>query len=1091
MRKSVLLVALIVILSLSISSDDNFKNQAVDTKQSPQIEFSQSYSTHSPIVIKSNADFISQGWSGTGSPSSPFRIENLSIYQGVKNAFCIQINDTDAHFKIQNCLLVGVEAKSGIHLQNVTNGTIDNNTINTQSYELYGVWTQSIALVDSDYNTISNNTCRFIGHGIDLLRSDHNTIFNNTCDGGSDGIWIASSNYNTVVNNTSGNHTQGALYISGGSNNILENNSLRDSQRGVILGSTSSNTVVDNTMTNCGMWFPSTVYVQTEVSGNTVNGLPLGYYHSQTDFVIDQAIGQILLVDCMNFRIENIEISNSTIGIFILECENGVIQNVTSRDHSMYAIEIKLSKNVNVTDCRMTDSKYGLSLYTHNFILDSALFITNCTFERLSNGISSIISNCTITWNSFSEINNYDVYDYYEGNLFQYNYYEEYLGTDGDEDGFGDTPYTIYGDPKANDTYPLMYKPYNPEWGVIPTDTSSVEDYDFIRNYSVSSESPIISTEVSDSANFSFDESGILENATILNPGIYNIELSIKNLYNRTLKTDITITVTPETIPPSLNYIVDLQIEFGDEGHVLVWAPSDVHPYNYSTFLDTVLIYSGPWNSSSETISIVLDGLPEGLYNFSILVMDSRGNTAGDAVFVDVYVNPPTLSGNDEISFVHGTSGNIATWTSSGTFPLNYSLFRNGHLIGEGIWNSSSEIFEIYLDSLDVGIYTYRLEVNNSAGTDYLTTVVYVFADNYQSHAPISIQSDSDFITQSWPGSGTAEDPYIIAGLNITDSGVCIFVDQTSSHFIIFDCYISSPVQYSGYGIQLWRLDNGAIINCRLVSKSRSIEVWWSNSISIIDCVIEESHDGGISISDADGFEILNCSIENVANNGMSIFRSIDGVIDNCLFYGDGMYPMTIDVCTDLVISNNTFGQKGFRLTGDSLIHYTSNHFEGNIVDGKDVGFFVHESDITINGNIYGQYILVNCSDVILSGGNFDYGYVSVSLAFCNNCTVDGISAYRSSGTPVLLNWCTGCIVKNCDIDWPVNRGILLKNCFQCYIYDNTIDFASAAIELWRCGGCTIFSNSANSGYCGVYVSFSNLTQIYGNDLDYNQIGVY
>jgi len=993
MRKDVLLIALIAILCLTVSPNDVAKNQTTDNTQSPQIAFFKSYTIHTPIVINSDADFVSQGWNGTGSSSNPFRIEYLSIYQPIAGNYCILINNTNAYFKIQHCMLTGIDGWAGIYLENVNNGIIDNNTITAPSSEFD--WLLGIYLENSDFNMISNNTCIFSGHGIDLASSNYNTIFNNTCNGGSDGIWLDQSSSNVIANNTSGDHTQGAIMLQGGSANIIANNSLWDSQRGINLGVSPSNTVVNNTLINCGYMVPWGDIMQTEVSGNTVNGLPLRYHQSQSDFIINQPSGQVVLVDCANFTVEDLNIGTATIGVNIQECENGTIRNVTSVGQPWEGIGIWDSRNVNVSGCRVSDSGTGINVNGDTYDNEGFHFISDCIVERCTYGITLFDSNCTVSWNTLLSTV-YDIRDFKEYNLIKYNFYEDYTGIDSDSNGIGDTPRFFEGDAMNNDSYPLMFKPFNPEWIVLPIDATIEDGESYSQPIYVTSESPIVYFEMSDETNFFLDGSSILRNATTLALGSYPIEIMVRNIYNRTLSASITIKVVPA---------------------------------------------------------------------------------------------PPRLSGDNEICFTYGTSGNTATWFTGGTFPQDYTLYLNGVSIQNGVWNSSSESISQLLDTFDNGIYTYQLEVNNSVAVDVLTTVVYVFSDSYQSHAPISILSDSDFVTQGWPGSGTADDPYIIAGVAITDADSCIHISDTSSYFIIFDCYLDSPVSYSGYGIQFWMVDNGAAMYCIAVMKQWAIDVYESNSIRIRDCIVE-SWSSGFLFNGVNDFEILNCSVDMATNTGMSISTSSNGVIDSCAFYGDGRYPLNIDRCTNLDIINNVFGQKGFYLTGESLYQYISIHFAGNIIDGKSLGLFVNVSDVILSGDIYGQYLLINCSRVTLNGGTFDYGYTSINLAFCTDCVVDGASAYESSGNPVRLNWCIGCTVRNCNFVRPVNNGIVLNNCIHCYVHDNIVDNTSDGINLWRCGDCAVFSNTITSGYSGVNLIATNLTSVYENTVEYAQVGV-
>ena len=55
----------------------------------------------------------------------------------------------------------------------------------------------------------------------------------------------------------------------------------------------------------------------------------------------------------------------------------------------------------------------------------------------------------------------------------------------------------------------------------------------------------------------------------------------------------------------------------------------------------------------------------------------------------------------------------------------------------------------------------------------------------YTSHAPITITSDSDFETQSWPGGGILTNPYLISGLNITSSSPVHSITTSDSEISI------------------------------------------------------------------------------------------------------------------------------------------------------------------------------------------------------------------------------------------------------------------------------------------------------------------
>ncbi len=60
-------------------------------------------------------------------------------------------------------------------------------------------------------------------------------------------------------------------------------------------------------------------------------------------------------------------------------------------------------------------------------------------------------------------------------------------------------------------------------------------------------------------------------------------------------------------------------------------------------------------------------------------------------------------------------------------------------------------------------------------------------------HVPIEINGIADFISQGWPGAGTPGNPYVIAGLNITEgSGMyLIHIENVHASFVIRDCLLS------------------------------------------------------------------------------------------------------------------------------------------------------------------------------------------------------------------------------------------------------------------------------------------------------------
>ncbi len=94
---------------------------------------------------------------------------------------------------------------------------------------------------------------------------------------------------------------------------------------------------------------------------------------------------------------------------------------------------------------------------------------------------------------------------------------------------------------------------------------------------------------------------------------------------------------------PDLLLEPDYEYEFGTTGHYLTWSAYDEDPAHYEIYLEGELISTDSWYSGIP-ISINIDALEVGVYNYTIVVMDEEGNTASDTVIVTVNPIVPELS---------------------------------------------------------------------------------------------------------------------------------------------------------------------------------------------------------------------------------------------------------------------------------------------------------------------------------------------------------------------------------------------------------------------------------------------------------------
>jgi len=107
--------------------------------------------------------------------------------------------------------------------------------------------------------------------------------------------------------------------------NIFKSNESFIGFGGIFIINSSYNTISDNSFFNCGLDILFTSY-HNSVKNNTINGKPLVYFEDVSDKVIDDA-GQIILIDCKNITVENLELNNSFSSIQLIDSFNCLISN--------------------------------------------------------------------------------------------------------------------------------------------------------------------------------------------------------------------------------------------------------------------------------------------------------------------------------------------------------------------------------------------------------------------------------------------------------------------------------------------------------------------------------------------------------------------------------------------------------------------------------------------------------------------------------------------------------------------------------------------------------------------------------------------
>ncbi len=279
-------------------------------------------------------------------------------------------------------------------------GLISCSNIIVNGFDLEGNF-QGIVCAGSSNCTIQN--CNFQnndGHGIFFIESKDNVIKN--CyfeDSFFSGIYLnVESNRNIISNNTFIDIRISSIWIEESERSFISGNGISNSLRGISFDKSGGNILRNNEMTNCGIsvdGYHLPDYVNDVDITNKINQKTIYYYLNEDGIIVPSDAGQVILVNCTNFTISNLNLSFGTIGIELAFSSNNLISENEIYENKVVAVDLDCKDNNynTIEENIIHNNSYGIDVdlsdfnnllnNTLNFTGGSAFSLDSCTKNNI------------------------------------------------------------------------------------------------------------------------------------------------------------------------------------------------------------------------------------------------------------------------------------------------------------------------------------------------------------------------------------------------------------------------------------------------------------------------------------------------------------------------------------------------------------------------------------------------------------------------------------------------------------------------------------------------------------------------------------
>ena len=402
-------------------------------------------------------------------------------------------------------------------------------------------------------------------------------------------------------------------------------------------------------------------------------------------------------------------------------------------------------------------------------------------------------------------------------------------------------------------------------------------------------------------------------------------------------------------------------------------------------------------------------------------------------------------------------------------------------------------------------------------------------------HGPIRIVGDSDFDADHGvvSGSGTAEDPYVIAGWDIdaSDSQYGIFIRDTTAYFVIRNCRIHNATMV---GIFLSSLSHGTIEqvsveggdfgvlvdysgeilirNLTVMGSERSLQLGYSHNVIVENSTLESK----IIISSTREDDWVTLEFENVSVGGgpfvyiygaegeitLGDFKEV--YIRSCRdahisggFY-DGIIGIFVSNATNTVIEDMEIDNStsGIDITDSNGLILNSLKFANVSVSINVANSVISVENITVESRskINFMYASVTMKDISATNASIEMRYQrnsslnSVEIRMMTFWYSENVTLHDSNFYGLMIRESRDMVVDNCTFEDNMNDGMQIINSVGAYIVNSTFRRNENGISIMNSSGVEVYHNLffRNRGY-GIYIDGTSTGNvIHENSFMYN-----